>query len=88
MTLYHVTKRVQKGGSHPISEILHIENWIVCFDLYGSVVSPIKTGILKHFVNWLSRIIKNPVVMSLPLRGIYFHSLNSWLFSLVFSCHF
>ncbi len=32
---YHLTKRIQNGGAQPISEIVHIENWIVCcIDIY------------------------------------------------------
>ncbi len=28
---YHLIKTVQNGGAYPISEILYIVNWIVCY---------------------------------------------------------
>ncbi len=50
---HHVIKLVHNSGAQPISEILHVENCIVCSIetyLIPIVVSPIKTCIEKHFV--------------------------------------
>ncbi len=58
-TLYMLTKTVQNGGPLAISEILHIEYWIVCcietylthiYHISKCSKCAIETGILKDFV--------------------------------------
>ncbi len=100
---HQLTKTLQNGGPYAISEILHIEYWIVCC---------IKTYLIhiyhmskcnkcnwnryiegfcmwnEHFhINALSPNITYVILMSWPLMTIYFLLLNYWLLSVKFSYH-